>query len=87
MNTSDILTSIGSAATSVGSRLSGKPALAVVGVGVALTLVGDLLSLGMNPTPPLEKVRDLHPDLQRIRAEREALRQAKVTTKGGSPRS
>lgn len=80
MNTVDVLTTLGSATTSVGGFLSGTPKLAVMGVGSALTLVGDLIYLGYAPTKVLDKVRDIHPDLQRIRAEREAVRQKKINT-------
>jgi hypothetical protein len=78
MNISNILTTIGSAATSLGSAFSGTSGMVVVGIGSAFTLVGDLVSLGVDPATHLEKLRDLHPDLQRIQDEREAARQQKI---------
>lgn len=78
MNTIDVLTTLGGAATGASSYLSGTPRIAVLGVGTAFTLIGDLISLGYSPTKTLDKLRDIHPDLKRVRDEREALRQQKI---------
>lgn len=83
MNASSFLAALGAAAAGVGGRLSGTPGLVTTGVGSALTLIGDFITLGMTPAPQLEKLRDLHPELRRIQDEREVERQKKIRASYG----
>jgi hypothetical protein len=78
MKISDVLVSIGAATTGFGTNIPGTPGVVVTGVGSALTLVGDLLELGVDPSEHLEQLRDINPELRRIRAERAARKQNKL---------
>lgn len=73
-----ILTRIGDGAVSAAPSLGGTWGTVLGGVGAGLSLVGDLIALGQSPQVQINAIRDLNPDLAKLRDDRERQRQAAV---------
>lgn len=75
----DTLARIGAAAQGIAPSLPAKVSSWFALGGGLLELAGDLVRLGAaSPSAHLQRLRDIDPDLARIRAEREAAWSARV---------
>lgn len=73
-----LLSRIGEGAVAAAPALPGTAGLIVGGIGAGVSLVGDLIALERDPVVQINAIRDLDPDLAKLRAERERARQAAV---------
>ncbi len=73
-----LLSRIGESAVSAAPALPGTAGLIVGGIGAGIALAGDLITLERDPVVQINAIRDLDPDLAKLRAERERARQSAV---------
>jgi hypothetical protein len=73
-----ILARIGEGARTAAPSIRGTWGTVLGGVGAGLSLVGDLIALNRDPVVHIDAIRDLDPDLAKLRADRERARQETV---------